>query len=110
MFINVYQPGEICCTSKTKSTITPRKIEKKPSNSDFHHARSVFLQASLRSRVSSVNQEVDFLGRLVSVETGATELSTEFTSLENFSTFFITVIKGAKTSFSPSVARIGRLI
>ena len=82
--------------------IRPEKyVVRKTSNLDLRHARSIFLQACLRCRVLSVNQGVDFFGRLVLVETGATELrsktSAEFTSFVSISTGFVAVAKGART-------------
>ena len=74
------------------------------------------MQAYLKSRVSSVDQGLDFSGRLVMVETGATELgrgtSTELTSLLKLSTGFVTVAKEVRTpgTLSLSVAMIARLI
>ena len=68
------------------------------------------------ARVSSANQGVDFFGRLVMVETSATEsrskTSAEFTSFVWFSTGFVAVAKGARTpgSLSLSVAVIAGLI
>ena len=70
----------------------------------------------MRSRVSSVNQEADFFGHLVLVETGATEsrskISMEFTSFVRLSTGFVKVAKGARTpgTLSLSAAVIAGLI
>lgn len=91
MFNTAYQSREICCFSSIKNMLINKYIapcEMKSFQFRFHHARSVSLQACLRSQVSSVNLRGDFFDRLVSVETGVTEsmreISTELTSLANF--------------------------
>lgn len=39
---------------------------------DLHHILYIFLQACLRARVKSIKEGVEFLDRLIYVETGAT--------------------------------------